>query len=86
MKLLDQAAHYFIDAEEPVRAAEIRHDQNRFAESADLYLKADLPELAARIFSQQDMHLEAADAHTGHVASAVWQALSTTEWSISCTI
>ena len=38
----------------PVRAAEIRHDQNRFIESAELYLKAGCFESAGSIFSQQD--------------------------------
>ncbi len=61
--IMDAAANHFIDANQLVRAAEVRHDQNRFAESAELYLRAELPELAARIFSQQDMHLEAAHAY-----------------------
>jgi tetratricopeptide (TPR) repeat protein len=61
--LMEEAAGYFIEAGEMVRAAEIRHDQNRFIESAELYLKADKPEPAARIFAQQDEHLRAAEAY-----------------------
>ena len=61
--LLDQAAHYFIDAQELVRAAEIRHDQNRFMESAELYLKAERYDSAGSIFSQQEEYGRAGEAY-----------------------
>ena len=60
--LLDEAAQYFLDADEPERAAEIRHDQNRFIESAELYLKAGRYDAAGNIFSQQGEFGRAADA------------------------
>jgi tetratricopeptide (TPR) repeat protein len=59
--LLDDAANYFIAGEEFVRAAEIRHDQNRFLESAELYSKAGHHDAAAVIYAQQDEHANAAE-------------------------
>jgi tetratricopeptide (TPR) repeat protein len=61
--LMDEAAGYFVDAKEFVRAAEIRHDQNRFRESAELYLKGGKPESAGVIFSQEGEPLRAAEAY-----------------------
>jgi tetratricopeptide (TPR) repeat protein len=61
--LLEEAAQYFIEAEEFVRAAEIRHDQNRFLECAELYLKGKKFDSAGRIFSQQGEHKRAAEAY-----------------------
>jgi tetratricopeptide (TPR) repeat protein len=61
--LLEEAAGYFIEAEEYVRAAEIRHDQNRFIECAELYLKGHKFDSAGRIFSQQGEHKRAAEAY-----------------------
>jgi tetratricopeptide (TPR) repeat protein len=61
--LLEEAAGYFIEAEEFVRAAEIRHDQNRFLECAELYLKGKKFDSAGRIFSQQGEHKRAAEAY-----------------------
>jgi tetratricopeptide (TPR) repeat protein len=61
--LLEEAATYFIEAEEFVRAAEIRHDQNRFIECAELYLKGRKFDSAGRIFSQQGEHKRAAEAY-----------------------
>jgi tetratricopeptide (TPR) repeat protein len=61
--LLDEAAAYFIEGEEYVRAAEIRHDQNRFIECAELYLKGRKFDSAGRIFSQQGEHKRAAEAY-----------------------
>jgi tetratricopeptide (TPR) repeat protein len=61
--LLEEAASYFIEAEEFVRAAEIRHDQNRFIECAELYLKGRKFDAAGRIFSQQGEHKRAAEAY-----------------------
>ena len=46
-----------------MRAAEIRHDQNRFLESADLYSKAGHHDSAAAIYAQQDGHESAAEAY-----------------------
>ena len=43
---LDTAAAYFIEAGEFSRAAEIRHDQNRFEESAELHLQGENYETA----------------------------------------
>ncbi len=61
--LLEEAAAYFIEGEEFVRAAEIRHDQNRFIECAELYLKGRKFDSAGRIFSQQGEHKRAAEAY-----------------------
>ncbi|MGH0028329.1 MAG: protein kinase domain-containing protein [Myxococcota bacterium] len=61
--LHDEAANYFIEAEEFVRAAEIRHDQNQFLESAEIYTKAGHHDAAAVIFAQQDEHARAAEAY-----------------------
>jgi len=59
--VLDPAAQYFVEAEEYVRAAEIRHDQNRFLEAAELHLKAGDNETAGTIFASQGEHKRAAD-------------------------
>jgi tetratricopeptide (TPR) repeat protein len=61
--LLDLAADYFIEAGDPVRAAEIRHDQNRFLESAELHLKGRSFDAAGAIFSQQDEFARAAECY-----------------------
>jgi len=61
--LLEEAAAYFIEGEEYTRAAEIRHDQNRFIECAELYLKGRKFDSAGRIFSQQGEHKRAAEAY-----------------------
>ncbi len=61
--LLEEAAGYFIEAEEYARAAEIRHDQNRFLECAELYLKGHKFDSAGRIFSQQGENKRAAEAY-----------------------
>jgi tetratricopeptide (TPR) repeat protein len=61
--LLDEAAKYFIAAEEFDRAAEIRHDQNRFLESAELYEKAGRYEAAGLVFGQQSEFQRAADCY-----------------------
>jgi tetratricopeptide (TPR) repeat protein len=60
---LDKAAEYFLQAEEFVRAAEIRHDQNLFLESAELYLQAGRHESAGAIFSQQEEFGRAAECY-----------------------
>ena len=59
--VLDAAAQYFVEAEEYVRAAEIRHDQNRFLEAAELHLKSGDNETAGTIFASQGEHKRAAD-------------------------
>jgi tetratricopeptide (TPR) repeat protein len=59
--LLDQAAQYFIDAGDFVRAAGIRHDQNRFLEAAELHLKAGDLETAGSIYASQGDNRRAAD-------------------------
>ncbi len=61
--ILDGAADYFIQAGDHVRAAEIRHDQNRFLESAELYLQAGIFESAGAIFAQQEEYGKAADCY-----------------------
>ncbi len=62
--LLDSAASYFERAEDFVRAAEIRHDQNRFRDAAELYVRAEQYDTAGTIFAAQDAHAEAADCYT----------------------
>jgi tetratricopeptide (TPR) repeat protein len=61
--LMDEAAKYFIKAEEYVRAAEIRHDQNRFMESAELYARAGQHDAAGVIYAQQEEFGRAAEAY-----------------------
>jgi len=61
--LLDRAVEYFEAAEEYVRAAELRHDQNRFAEAAELYIRAGQYETAGTIFSAQNEFARAADCY-----------------------
>ncbi len=61
--LLDEAAAHFVKAEEYERAAEIRHDQNHFAESAELYEKAGNPDSAGAIYAQQEDWARAAEAY-----------------------
>ncbi len=70
--LQDDAVGYFVRAEEYERAAEVRHDQNRFLESAELYQKAGKLESAGAIFAQQEQWERAADAYleTGNVSVA----------------
>ncbi|MFQ5415433.1 MAG: protein kinase [Myxococcota bacterium] len=60
---MEAAAEYFVKANEFERAAEIRHDQNRFIESAELYLEARNFESAAAVFAQQDEYLRAGEAY-----------------------
>jgi eukaryotic-like serine/threonine-protein kinase len=61
--LLDDAASYFIRAGLHVRAAEIRHDQNRFLESAELYAKGGKPDSAGAIYAQHEKWELAAEAY-----------------------
>jgi len=61
--LMEEAAEYFIEAEQWSRAAEIRHDQGRFIESAELYMKAERFDAAGRIFAQQEENGRAGDAY-----------------------
>ncbi|MGI9592233.1 MAG: protein kinase domain-containing protein [Myxococcota bacterium] len=61
--LMEEAAKYFIKAEEFIRAAEIRHDQNRFIESAELYMRAGSHDSAGSIFAQQEEWGRAAEAY-----------------------
>jgi tetratricopeptide (TPR) repeat protein len=61
--LLDDAASYFIRAGMHERAAEIRHDQNRFLESAELYAKAKKHDSAGAIYAQQEKWDLAAEAY-----------------------
>jgi tetratricopeptide (TPR) repeat protein len=61
--LLDDAANYFLRAELHERAAEIRHDQNRFVESAELYAKAGKHDSAGAIYAQQEKWELSAEAY-----------------------
>ncbi len=61
--LMQEAADYFIQAEQWVRAAEIRHDEGRFIESAELYMKGERFDAAGRIFAQQEEDGRAAEAY-----------------------
>jgi len=75
--LLDRAAELFIAAEDYVRAAEIRHDQNRFSEAADLHIKAGDHETAATILAAQGEYKQAAQCFTEvgrmSVAAEMWE-------------
>jgi len=61
--LLDEAAGYFEKAEAWERAAAIRHGQQRFADSAALFLKAGDPDSAGAIYAQQEDWASAAEAY-----------------------
>jgi tetratricopeptide (TPR) repeat protein len=61
--LFEEAAQHFIAGEDFERAAEIRHDQNRFIESAELYLKAGKYESAGSIFGQQGEFRRSGEAY-----------------------
>jgi len=61
--LLDQAAEYFEQADDLVRAAEVRHDQNRFSEAAELYIRAGQHETAGTIFASINDFARAADSY-----------------------
>jgi tetratricopeptide (TPR) repeat protein len=61
--LLEAAAGHFLEAEEYVRAAEIRHVQRRFAECAELYRKAGRIDTAARIYADHGDWARAAAAY-----------------------
>jgi len=59
--LLDRAAELFVEAGDFVRAAGIRHDQNRFLEAAELHLKAGDHDTAGTILAAQGEHKRAAE-------------------------
>jgi tetratricopeptide (TPR) repeat protein len=61
--LLEEAAGYFLEAEDFVRVAEIRHGQRRFDECAELYRKAGRPDTAARILADQEQWPRAAELY-----------------------
>ena len=61
--LLEEAVGHFLAADEIERAAEIRYDQNRFIESAELYEKAQRPDAAGSIFAQQEEWARAGEAY-----------------------
>jgi tetratricopeptide (TPR) repeat protein len=61
--LLDAAAEYFEQSEDLVRAAEVRHDQNRFTEAAELYIRAGQHETAGTIFASTNEFAKAADSY-----------------------
>jgi tetratricopeptide (TPR) repeat protein len=56
----EDAFDVFMRAELFARAAEVRHDQNRFDEAADLYKKIGKEEHAGRIYAQLGRHEDAA--------------------------
>lgn len=60
---LDKAAEFYEQAEEFVRAAEIRHDQSRFKDAADLYVRAGQFDTAGTIYAAQDAFAESADCY-----------------------
>jgi len=61
--LLEDAAAFFVKAQMYDRAAEIRHDQNRFLDSAELYRKAGKPDSAGAIYAQKEEWALAAEAY-----------------------
>jgi tetratricopeptide (TPR) repeat protein len=62
-KELDKAADYYTEANNLGRVAQIRHDQNRFIESAELYLRSGDHEAAGVIFAQQEEWARAGDCY-----------------------
>ncbi|MBM4336208.1 MAG: tetratricopeptide repeat protein [Deltaproteobacteria bacterium] len=61
--LKEEAIEIFLRAELLGRAAEVRHDQNRFDEAADLYKKLGKEEHAGRIYAQLGRHEDAAKCY-----------------------
>ncbi len=61
--LLEESARLFVRSEQFERAAEVRHDQNRFEEAAQLYLQAGKPAAAAAISARLGRFEEAARAY-----------------------
>ncbi len=61
--LKDEAVEIFMRGELLGRAAEVRHDQNRFDEAADLYKKLGKEEHAGRIYAQLGRHEDAAKCY-----------------------
>ncbi len=59
----EEAVDIFVRAELFGRAAEVRHDQNRFDEAADLYKKLGKEEQAGRIYAQIGRHDDAAKCY-----------------------
>ncbi len=59
----DEAVEIFMRAELFARAAEVRHDQNRFDEAADLYKKLGKEDHAGRIYAQLGRHEDAAKCY-----------------------
>ena len=62
-ELHDAAVAFFIEANDLIRAAEIRHDQNRFLDSADLHFQGGNYESAGSIYGQQEEWAKAADCY-----------------------
>jgi tetratricopeptide (TPR) repeat protein len=58
--LRDEAFSKFLAASSLIRAAEVRHDQNRFDEAAELYERAERPEAAGAIYAQLEQIPDAA--------------------------
>ncbi|MBW2279221.1 MAG: protein kinase [Deltaproteobacteria bacterium] len=56
----DEACELFLEHDLLERAAEVRHDQNRFEDAAELFVKADRWEAAGAIYAQQEMFEKAA--------------------------
>jgi len=61
--LHDQAVEYFEQAEDLVRAAEVRHDQNRFTDAAELYIRAGQHETAGTVFASTNEFARAAESY-----------------------
>jgi tetratricopeptide (TPR) repeat protein len=61
--LREEAVEVFKRADQPVRAAEVLHDLNRFEEAAELYMKAGKPDLAASTYAQIKRFEEAAQCY-----------------------
>ena len=59
----DEAVELFMRTELFARAAEVRHDQNRFDEAADLYKKIGKEDHAGRIYAQLGRHEDAAKCY-----------------------
>ena len=59
----DAAVKYYIQAEDLVRAADVRHDQNRFEEAADLYIQAGRFDSAASLYAARNEYEKAGDCY-----------------------
>ena len=62
--LLDEAVEHFLAAEELACAAEVRHEQERFVDAAELYAQAGCWDSAAVLFEHERIYVRAAEMYS----------------------